>query len=58
MNIDRKLARLDQLKIEHRELDHKIQKDYNLRLDVSELKIKKLKLKNKILVMEKDLNIN
>lgn len=57
MHIDKKLQRLEQLKIEHRTLDNKIKKDYNLRIDVSELKIKKLRLKNEILHIEKDLNI-
>ena len=57
MHIDKKLQRLEQLKIEHRTLDNKIKKDYNLRIDVSELKVKKLRLKNEILHIEKDLNI-
>jgi hypothetical protein len=57
MQIDKKLARLEQLKLEHRTLDNKIKKDYNLRLDVSELKVQKLRLKNEIILMEKDLNI-
>ena len=57
MHIDKKLQRLEQLKIEHRTLDNKIKKDYNLRIDVSELKVKKLRLKNEILLIEKDLNI-
>ncbi|MDA8882770.1 DUF465 domain-containing protein [bacterium] len=58
MKIDKKIARLEQLKIEHRTLDDKIQKDYNLRLDVSELKMKKLKLKQSILAMERELETN
>ena len=58
MKIDKKIARLEQLKIEHRALDNKIQKDYNLRLDVGELKMQKLKLKQSILEMERELETN
>ena len=42
MKTEKLFARLDQLKLEHRELDHRIGKDYNLRHDVSELKVQKL----------------
>jgi|SaaInl59LU_5_DNA_1037362.scaffolds.fasta_scaffold11698_3 hypothetical protein len=58
MKIDKKMARLEQLKTEHRELDIRIQKDYNLRLDVGELKMQKLKLKQSILEMERELETN
>ncbi|HAV29284.1 MAG TPA: hypothetical protein DCW93_05105 [Saprospirales bacterium] len=58
MKIDKKMARLEQLKTEHRELDIRIQKDYNLRLDVGELKMQKLKLKQSILEMEKEIETN
>jgi hypothetical protein len=57
MHIDKKLQRLEQLKIEHRTLDTRVKKEYNLRNDVSELKVKKLRLKQEILDIEKDLNI-
>ncbi len=55
MKFDKKLARLEQLKTEHRDLDIKIQKDYSLRLDVSKLKLQKLRLKQIILEMEREL---
>jgi hypothetical protein len=58
MKTDKKLARLEQLKTEHRALDIRIQKDYNLRLDVGELKMQKLRLKQSILEMEKELETN
>jgi hypothetical protein len=57
MHIDKKLQRLEQLKIEHRALDTRVKKEYNLRNDVAELKVKKLRLKQEILDIEKDLNI-
>ncbi|MDA9993253.1 hypothetical protein N9E09_01160 [bacterium] len=57
MHIDKKLQRLEQLKIEHRTLDTRVKKEYNLRNDVAELKVKKLRLKQEILDIEKDLNI-
>lgn len=58
MKSDKKFARLEQLKTEHRALDTKIQKDYNLRLDVSELKLQKLRLKESILEMERELDVS
>tara|TARA_R110001606_G_scaffold135304_2_gene272289 strand:- start:21227 stop:21406 length:180 start_codon:yes stop_codon:yes gene_type:complete len=58
MKTEKLFARLDQLKLEHRELDHRIGKDYNLRHDVSELKVQKLRLKQEILNLKKELSVN
>ena len=55
MKTEKQIARLEQLKLEHKELDHRVEKDYNLRLDVTELKVQKLRLKQEILDIEKKL---
>ena len=55
---DKKLQRLEQLKKEHRDLDSRVEKEYSLRLDVSDLKVQKLRLKQEILAMEKELGLN
>lgn len=58
MKIEKRIARLEQLKLEHKELDHRVEKDYNLRLDVTELKVQKLRLKQEILDIEKELAVD
>lgn len=58
MTKDKKLARLEQLKKEHRDLDNRVEKQYSLRLDVSDLKVQKLRLKQEILEMEKELGLH
>jgi hypothetical protein len=58
MTKDKKLQRLEQLKKEHRDLDNQVQKEYSIRLDVSDLKVQKLRLKQEILAMEKELGLN
>ena len=55
MKTEKQIARLEQLKLEHKELGHRVEKDYNLRLDVTELKVQKLRLKQEILDIEKKL---
>lgn len=58
MTQDKKLARLEQLKKEHRDLDKQVQKEYSLRLDVSDLKVQKLRLKQEILDIENELGLH
>ena len=48
------MNRLERLKKVHRHLDKEIQKDYNRLQDVSAQKIEKLKLKDQIVKLEKE----
>ena len=54
MTFAKKLNRLERLKKVHRHLDKEIQKDYNRLQDVSAQKIEKLKLKDQIVQLEKE----
>ena len=54
MAFAKKLNRLERLKKVHRHLDRGIQKDYNRLQDVSAQKIEKLKLKDQIVQLEKE----
>lgn len=54
MAFAKKMNRLERLKKVHRHLDKEIQKDYNRLQDVSAQKIEKLKLKDQIVQLEKE----
>lgn len=52
------MARLETLRKKHRELDTRIKKDYNLKLDVNQLKSDKLRMKTEIYALERELGVN
>lgn len=52
------MARLETLRKKHRELDKKIEKDYNLKLDVGQMKSDKLRMKTEIYALERELGVN
>lgn len=51
----RKMKRLEKLKEVHRTLDNEVKKDYNRLQDVSAKKVEKLKLKDEIVKLEKEI---
>ena len=58
MTSEKKMARLETLRKKHRELDTRIKKDYNLKLDVNQLKSDKLRMKTEIYALERELGVN
>lgn len=58
MTPEKKMARLETLRKKHRELDKKIEKDYNLKLDVGQMKSDKLRMKTEIYALERELGVN
>lgn len=58
MTPEKKLTRLETLRKKHRELDTQIKKDYNLKLDVSQMKSEKLRMKTEIYALERELGVN
>lgn len=58
MTPEKKLTRLETLRKKHRELDTRIKKDYNLKLDVSQMKSEKLRMKTEICALERELGVN
>jgi len=58
MTPEKKLTRLENLRKKHRELDTQIKKDYNLKLDVSQMKSEKLRMKTEIYALERELGVN
>lgn len=58
MTPEKKMARLETLRKKHRELDTRIKKDYNLKLDVNQLKSDKLRMKTEIYALERELGVN
>jgi uncharacterized protein YdcH (DUF465 family) len=58
MKPEKKQARLEALKVKHRELDTTIKKEYNLHLDVAHMKSEKLRMKQEIFALERELGDN
>jgi len=58
MTPEKKQARLEELRIKHRTLDNHIQKEYKLHMDVSQLKSEKLRMKQEIHALERELGDN
>lgn len=54
-NIDKRLRHLESLKKKHRTLDKQVERDYNMHVDVAELKVKKLHMKEEIIKLESEL---
>ena len=55
MTPEKKMARLETLRKKHRELDKQIEKDYKLHIDVSTMKSDKLRMKQEIYALEREL---
>ena len=58
MTPEKKLARLETLRKKHRELDKQIEKDYKLHIDVSTMKSDKLRMKQEIYALERELGVD
>ena len=58
MTPEKKMTRLEILRKKHRELDKRIEKEYNLKLDVSQMKSDKLRMKTEIYALERELGVN
>lgn len=58
MTPEKKQARLDALRIRHRKLDSRIIEEYKLHMDVSRLKAEKLKMKQEIYELARELGDN
>lgn len=58
MTPEKKMTRLEILRKKHRELDKRIEKEYNLKLDVSRMKSDKLRMKTEIYALERELGVN
>lgn len=52
------MARLETLRKKHRELDKQIEKEYNLHIDVSQMKSDKLRMKQEIYALERELGVD
>lgn len=55
INNDKKLRHLESLRRKHRAIDEQVQKEYSMHVDVSELKVKKLHMKEEIKRLECEL---
>ena len=58
MTPEKKQTRLEILRKRHRELDTHIKKEYSMHIDVSQLKSRKLQLKQEIYALERELGVN
>lgn len=58
MTPEKKMARLETLRRKHRELDKQIEKDYKLHIDVSTMKSDKLRMKQEIYALERELGVD
>ena len=58
MTPEKKMARLETLRKKHRELDRQIEKEYNLHVDVSQMKSDKLRMKQEIYALERELGVD
>lgn len=58
MTPEKKMVRLETLRKKHRELDKRIEKEYNLHLDVSQMKSDKLRMKQEIYALERELGVD
>lgn len=58
MTPEKKIARLETLRRKHRELDKQIEKDYKLHIDVSTMKSDKLRMKQEIYALERELGVD
>lgn len=58
MTPEKKMARLETLRKKHRELDKQIEKDYKLHIDVSAMKSDKLRMKQEIYALERELGVD
>ena len=58
MTPEKKMARLETLRKKHRELDKQIGKDYKLHIDVSRMKSDKLRMKQEIYALERELGVD
>ena len=58
MTPEKKMARLETLRKKHRELDKQIEKDYKLHIDVSRMKSDKLRMKQEIYALERELGVD
>jgi hypothetical protein len=54
-NNDKKLRHLESLIKKHRAIDKQVQKEYSMHVDVAELKVKKLHMKEEIKRLESEL---
>lgn len=58
MTPEKKMARLESLRKKHRVLDKQIETEYKLHLDVSQMKSEKLRMKQEIYALERELGVN
>ena len=58
MTPEKKMTRLVNLRKKHRELDKQIEKEYKLHIDVSQMKSEKLRMKQEIYALERELGVN
>ena len=58
MTPEKKMARLESLRKKHRVLDKQIETEYKLYLDVSQMKSEKLRMKQEIYALERELGVN
>lgn len=58
MTLEKKFARLETLRKRHRQLDSQIEKDYKLHIDVSQMKSEKLRMKQEIYALERELGVD
>jgi hypothetical protein len=58
MTPEKKQARLEALRKKHRTLDNRIVSEYKLHMDVTQLKSEKLRMKQEIYALERELGID
>lgn len=58
MTPEKKTKRLEILREKHRTLDKQIEKEYKLHVDVSQMKSEKLRMKQEIYALERELGVN
>lgn len=58
MTPEKKQARLEALRKKHRTLDNHIDSEYKLHMDVAQLKSEKLRMKQEIYALERELGDN
>lgn len=58
MTPEKKQARLEALRKKHRTLDNRINSEYKLHMDVAQLKSEKLRMKQEIYALERELGDN
>lgn len=58
MKPEKKQARLEALRRKHRSLDNHIVSEYNLHMDVAQMKSEKLRMKQEIYALERELGEN